>query len=229
MSDFDVYRLWREYIAAEQARYGDVLTMNQIVNRFVDQLLLQSTPTWYAWALDLAREVADEELDIPIRLPLFRRVLLPALVEGIKQRRPGCARQLAHFSTLLLHARVEATAAGLPPNLRDNEDLLAEALRVDPADTRARRKLVRAYADALDFSIHEAPDYVIADSPQRCEELLDLLAAFRRHVDLLSEAESYRDLIHECDRHFRAWRDYLVAGRPGGSYEKYLMSREKEG
>jgi hypothetical protein len=228
MSDDELDDLWRKYLAAERARVGGTSAMDELVTRFVGQVLTRSAPAWHAWALNLAREVVDEGRDVPIRLPLFRQVLLPALAEGIRKERPGCARQLAYFHLLLYHSRAEAQAAGLPPQLGDQVSLLREAVRIHPADARSRRVLIHLYEWDLDFALHELPDYVIANSPERCQELLDLLREFEEQVDLMGQTDTYQELIAEGKRHFPAWRDYLIAGRPGGSYEAYLAGRQEE-
>ncbi len=212
-------RRWAAYLAAERDRVRAV-TMPAL-DAFLEALLAEPPSAWKGWAKNLAREVADERASWPVRLPLFRRAILPALVEGMVAREPGPARWLASFDQLLFHAPGE-----LPDGLRTPEALLREALRVDPQDQRARRKLVENLASYLEYTLHELPAMVLWDAAsataEQCVELQALLADFREHTDRIQETTRYADLIKECDLHFRGYREYLLAGRPGGSYEAYL-------
>lgn len=215
-------RLWAAYLAAERDRVRAV-TMPAL-DAFLDALLAEAPTTWMPWAKALAREVADDGADHPVRFPLFRRALLPALIEGVAAREPGPARWLASFDQLLNHVPRE-----LPVGLSTAESLLREALRVDPNDQRARRKLVEREAWYLEYTLHELPSGVLfgndGATSAECGELLERLAEFRQNVETIQEASRYAELIADCDLHFHAYREYLGAGRPGGSYEGFLRDR----
>jgi hypothetical protein len=215
-------RLWAAYLAAERDRVRAV-TMPAL-DAFLDALLAQAPTTWKQWAKDLAREVADEGADWPVRFPLFRRALLPALTEGLTAREHGPARWLASFDQLLNHVMGE-----LPAELRSAEALLKEALRVDPNDHRARRMLVERVAWYLEYTLHELPRGVLfgndGATADECGELVELLGEFRKDAERLGDTSRYVELIADCDLHFRAYREYLVAGRPGGSYEVFIRAR----
>ena len=212
-------RRWAAYLAAERDRVRAV-TMPAL-DAFLEALLAEQPTVWKGWAKNLARQVADEGAGWPVRFPLFRRALLPALVESIAARESGPARWLASFDQLLLHA-----PGALPEELRTSEALLMEALRVNPQDQRARLKLVEHLASYLDYTLHELPAGVLwgrdGATAEQCVELQGLLADFREHTDRLQETTRYTDLIKDCELHFRSYREYLLAGRPGGSYEAYL-------
>jgi hypothetical protein len=212
-------RRWAAYLAAERDRVRAV-TMPAL-DAFLDALLAEPPSVWKGWAKNLARETADEGAAWPVRFPLFRRAILPALVEAIAAREPGPARWLASFDQLLFHVPGE-----LPEGLRTSEALLREALRVDPKDQRARQKLVEHVASYLDYTLHELPAGVLwgqnGATAEQCVELQELLTDFREHTDRLQETTRYADLIKDCELHFRTYREYLLAGRPGGSYEAYL-------
>ena len=218
----ELERLWAAYLDAEVDRIRAV-TMPAI-DRFIDALLARPREEWTRWAKDVAAAVADRGEGVPIRFPLFRRVLLPVLAAGVRQGEPGCARWLAHFEPLLVHT----PGSDLLEHLQTAHGLLREAARVDPTDELARRRLVRVRADYLEYTLHELPAGVLYDRDGAtvggCDELLSELAEFREHLAATGQAAEYGRLVAECDFHYRAYRDYLTTGRPGGSYGRYLAS-----
>ncbi|HEX6899711.1 MAG TPA: hypothetical protein VF789_08360 [Thermoanaerobaculia bacterium] len=221
------HQLWLDYLAAEKDRIRS-LTMPAL-DHFIESLLQHEAEVWHAWALDLARQVSDERAEIPVRFPLFRQVLLPTLADGVRRELPGCARWLAEFESLL----VNSDAGVLPDHLQSSVGLLREAIRVDAADSLARRRLVSRWSSYLDYTLHELPDGVLygqnGATAEQCGELLELLDEFRGHVRSIGETEKFAELISECDFHFRSYREYLLQERPGGSYEEFLASLDSEG
>lgn len=222
----DLQRLWTEYLAAEADRVRPA-TMPAL-GRFIDGLLARPRDGWTRWAKGTAAAVADHGADVSVRFPLFRRVLLPALADGVLRQEPGCARWLAHFEPLLVQLLVGTTDCDLPDHLRTAPGLLREAVRVDPGDGAARRRLVRHLANYHEYTLHELPAGVLygrdGATPGECDELLAGLAEFREHLGLTGQAVEYDRLVRDCDFHYRTYRASLAAGRPGGSYEQYLSA-----
>src|SRR5207245_263281 len=99
MLDPELRRLWVEHLTAEKDQVRDAKM--PLLGRFIDQLLSRGPDTWRRWAKQTAAAVADGDSTVRVSPPLFRRVFLPALAEGIRNQEPGCARWLAHFETLL--------------------------------------------------------------------------------------------------------------------------------
>jgi hypothetical protein len=221
----EVTNLWNDYLRAEEDRIRAIVT--ERLARFIDRLLQEDTPVWQAWALDTAASAADEGADIQVRFPLFERVLLPALADGVARGAPGCARWLAHFGHLLHHAGVSV----LPAHLRTTHGLLQEAVRLDAADLVARRRLVEQQASYLEYTLHELPSGVLyghdGASVAECDDLLQQLADFREHVAVLRETDRHAALIEECAEHYGAYRDYLQRDRPDGSYARFFERRVK--
>jgi hypothetical protein len=219
----DVEALWVEYQDAEKDRIRG-LTMDRL-ETFIDRLLAEPSNVWRPWALELAASVADRGSDLQVRFPLFRRVLLPALAKGVTSHEAGCARWLARFESLLYHSDQSA----LPEELRTAVALLREAVRLDADDALARRRLVERHASYLDYTLHELPDEVLygqdGATPEQCDDLLGLLTEFEIHVEILGDQEKYAHLMDECRSHYNSYRDYLLAGRPYGSYEQFLAQR----
>src|SRR5262245_11230379 len=219
MIENDVYPLWQAYVETEDIRIQSV--SGPALRLFIDSLLRLTPETWHAWALDLARRVSDEGVETPIRLPLFREVLYPALSQGMLQERPGCARWLAHFEVLLVHIDI----ASLPTHLRTPPALLREAIRVDASDHIARKRLVIRLSRDLDYALPELPDFVLAASVDECDELIRLLAEFRTHVDYLHNTADFGELINDSQLHFTRYRDYLLAGSPSTGCPAFVALR----
>jgi len=231
MSEFfdpETSQLWQEYLEAERTQRRQTIML--ILDRFIDRLLIQQPEAWHAWAFEIARQTADEGQGTPVRFPLFRRVLLPVLVQGVRAGQPGCARWLAHFGLFLHGIQSQGIKTGLPEELTTSVGLLREALRVDSGDTIARQKLVEKHAKYLSYTIHEIPAGVLygegGTTIARCDELLTLLGEFISQVDLLRERDKYEKLIEDCAFHFQSYRAYLLAHAPGDSYEAYLENRQ---
>ena len=220
MLDPHLQTLWDSYLAAERDRIRDV--MMPALDRFLDALLASPPEIWKPWAKKIAADISDRSADTPMRFPLFRRAVLPALAEGVLVQEPGCARWLAPFESLL----VNSPDPPLPPELRTPRSLLAEAVRLDPTDDIARRRLIERDASYLEYTLHELPVGVLCGvdgaSPNECEDLLALLGEFKRHVAVTRQEEHYSELIHECECHYNAYAAYLRAGPPYEGYERYL-------
>ncbi len=220
MLEPDTQKRWRTYLDAEQDRIHDISIL--ALEHFIDALLRQDQSSWQIWAQSLAIQISNEKSEVPVRLPLFRRVILPALIEGISRGTPHCARALAEFQFLLLKTQ----DVQLPERLRTRESLLQEALRQDSTDQLARERLVKLWVSILEYSIHELPDGILYmrefASLDECNKLLEILEQFKTHVEILEQQEQYSSLVTECELHFRSYRDYLLHGWLEGSYEHYF-------
>ena len=211
--------LWDAYLAAERDRIRAV--MMPALDRFVDALLESPPDIWKPWARKIAADISDRSMDTPVRFPLFRRAILPALAEGVLRQEPGCARWLASFESLLVNPE-----PSLPPELRTSVALLAEAVRIDPTDDIARRRLIDRHAWYLEYTLHELPVGVLCGidgaSPNECDDLLALLDEFKAHVAVTRQEERFSELIRECEFHYNAYAAYLRSGPPYEGYQRYL-------
>jgi hypothetical protein len=197
------------------------------LDRLICALMEGPEGEWHAWAKRLAAAVSDGGVQIPIRMPLFRRVLLPALAAGVLRAEPGCARWLAWHEPLLGQSDLSL----LPESMRAAEGLLREALRVDASDATARRRLVEKEAWYFEYTLHELPAGVLyghdAATSEECDKLTRRLDEFCGHVRVLDAEARYGELIRECRYHYRAYADYLRAGRAKESYAAFLARRRR--
>lgn len=221
-SNHAVNDAWQAYQAAERDRLRSV-TMQRL-QTLIEALLACDEAVWHAWALDFARSSIDEHDQTPVRLPLFREILFPALFAGLQHAQTGCARWLAGFAQLLYKSA--ECRDQLPAEWRTEIGLLQEAMRTDPNDGLARSRLVKAMAWQLEYSLHELPSGVLyghdgATLPQ-CKELQADLAKFERLVKHLPDATAHASLIADCRFHYGAYADYLARQGHFGSYHDYL-------
>jgi hypothetical protein len=164
--------------------------------------------------------------------PLMERVLFPALLEGYRKGLPGCARWLAGLSRSILWNR--RYREQLPEGEQSARGLLKAALRQDPADHRARTRLVRLLADRLRYTLHELPTGVLygidGATPEQCDELELELQEFCELLSETGDAERYAELIEICRFHYGKYREYLKSAWHDIGYEEYLrQTRGREG
>jgi hypothetical protein len=221
MIDSRLQGLWDSYLAAERDCIRTV--MIPALDRFLDALLESPPEIWKPWAKKIAADISDRAAATPMRFPLFRRAVLPALAEGVLRQEPGCARWLASFESLLFHSPEPL----LPPELRTSVGLLAEAVRIDPADDAARRRLIDRHASYLEYTLHELPIGVLfgidGATPNQCQDLLNLLGEFKADVALTSQEARFSELIRDCEFHYNAYAAYIRSGPPYDGYERYLQ------
>ncbi|WP_145944116.1 hypothetical protein [Fuerstiella marisgermanici] len=214
--------LWDVYLEAE--RRGLRGERNDALNRFLAAFAELHQTEQHDWALGLASNIVDDNASTPIRLPLFRSVLLPALETAIAQRTPGAARWLAGFVQQIYKCRE------LRPRLMDGtlteHALLLTALDHDPGDDRSRRKLLGLLASRLNNTLHELPTGVLygndGASFDQCREMLQELDGFIRYANRLGIAEEYADLVANCQFHYKAYAEYLTDRREASCYADYL-------
>jgi hypothetical protein len=179
----ETMQLWSDYLAAEGVRVRQRPLV--ALDRFTDAVLLLSPEAWHPWALELAMHVVDKHDQIPIRLPLFRAVIFPALRTGLEKSIPGCARWLAGFAQLLCQS--PACCDQLPENQRSEHGLLLRAVQDDPADTLAKKRLLIVMRSRFDYVLHELPSGVLYEqdgaSITECDELMrELSTGYKQYL-----------------------------------------------
>lgn len=220
--------LWNAYLGQEKAGPRPLLT--ESLERFV--VCVEATPSdqWSDWALSVCQQIVHEGKGIPVRFPLFRRVLFPALLAGYHTQLPGCARWLASLHTHL--HQIAGSREQLGVETLGQVALLKVALVHDPDDTASRRKLISVLADGLEYTLHELPASVLHDhqgaSVEECLELEEELEEFNQLVGVAGMKERYRKLVDDCQTHYAAYRGYLHRRSEFHSYAEYLQHHDIE-
>lgn len=214
--------LWNAYLEAENR--GLRLERNDALERFLDSFTNLPLEAQHSWSLSLASKIVDDGESTPVRMPLFRRAILPALENGIATRTPGAARWLAGF------ARHIYKCGDLRPRLVDGSltehALLLTAIEHDPSDKIARRKLLDLLARRLNYTLHELPIGVLyghdGASVDQCREMLGELDDFNHHAEVLGVTADYSDLVAQCHFHYNTYAEYLTDRGGASCYADYL-------
>ena len=149
--------LWEAYLAEEKSGVrSHALTQ---LEGFIKCLRAQNQTDWQNWAVSLSKEIVDDRRDVPVRLPLFRLVLFPALHSRLNAGSGAAARWLAGFSQLLFHS--SECRDQLPSHLRTEHGLILEAIRRDPSDLSSKRRLRMILRSRFDYCLHELPSGVL--------------------------------------------------------------------
>jgi hypothetical protein len=226
MLNSDLENLWNAYLQSEKA--GVRRTMLLALERFIDSLLQLPQPVWHRWAKDLAAAVADRDDKTPVRFPLFKRVLSPALVEGFLAGEAPCGRWLAAFESMLC----QSPDPRLPSRFLWVINLLSEALHLDPADQLTRLRLVERQASFFNFTLHEVPAGVLCGmdgaTPEEIQYLLNELRQFKENVAMLGQQERFADLIRDCEFHYPTYAAYLRSPHPDTGYPDFLSHLGKQ-
>ena len=217
--------LWEQYLALESRGTRDAKL--GALSAFVEELLQAPKVTWKRWALQLAAQIVDDAADLPVRRPLFERVLFPALLAGLEGKSPGSARWLAGFRQQLFNC--PPCMEQLGHTLCSEWTLLEMAVEHDPEDVRARQRLIRVMAGHLRYTLHELPAGVLfgvdGASVDECDELLAELDEFRALLAAEGRTGDYETLVAECVYHYRAYKQYLLERPQNKNYRGFLEAR----
>jgi hypothetical protein len=216
-----IHDLWLRYRRLEGHAFRHEIRDSLTV--FIDDLLQLPVPTWELWALSVAAEFVDRG-GYQVRDMLFERVVFPALLRGINDRKPNCARWLGGMAQHLY--RCPKCMEQLGPALSFEEALFRLALTVDPADAGARKGLIKAMARQFWYSLHELPSGVLfghdGATPSQCGELRSDLSEFEKLVAVEEKTTEYAGLIEKCRYHFTAYEQYLTRRPKTGDYADFI-------
>ena len=214
--------LWNAYLEAENR--GLRSERNDALERYLESLAELPLASQHEWSLQLASDIVDDGASTPVRMPLFRRAILPALEAAVATQTPGAARWLAGFAQHIYKC------GDLKPRLIDGSltehALLLTALEHDANDSAARRKLLDLLVRRLDYTLHELPSGVLyghdGATVDQCREMLAELDDFTNHAEILGIADDYSDLVTKCKFHYNAYAEYLTDRRGASCYADYL-------
>lgn len=223
----ETMRSWEDYLAAERVRVRQQSLA--ALEHFTDAVLQLPTEVWHPWARELAMRVVDEREDIPIRLPLFRTVIFPALRAGLEFSIPGSARWLAGFAQLLYKS--PSCSEQLPEKQRSQHGLLLRAVHDDPTDIRAKKRLLALMRSRFEYVLHEIPTGVLfghdGATIEQCDELIMELSDYERLAHEIGSEDADLDLIAEGRFHIPAYQRYLSERGRYTSYEQYLSNHKR--
>jgi hypothetical protein len=170
----DCDRLWLAYIAAE--RDGTPAERDAALSAFVVaagrqpiERLDEFARAWCAANLD-GDTWAGHHSGAPVRLPLLREIVGPALLRGRAAGAAHCARWLAGLWSLLEREdrwRQRLAGIGGP------DALLDEAMALDPQDGRAHALRRDGLIASVSYRLHELP--VIVGGEAELRAVLDRL------------------------------------------------------
>jgi hypothetical protein len=218
----ELQALWDEYLSHEHQHVRP--EMLESLGRFIEEFQRLPIAERFSWARSIAEGILDRKAQIPVRMPLFRQVIFPALLSGYRDALPGCARWLAGFPHLLCRAPECLQQLGMAE--RGRVQLLRTALKQDPNDRLAIRILIEALASEFEYALHEVPAGVLYDSrgatAEQCGELLRETHEFYGHVVGENMLDEYRELIDDCRLHFAAYAKYQNNRDRFKNYQEYL-------
>ncbi|GAB5517715.1 hypothetical protein [Rhodopirellula baltica] len=214
--------LWNAYLEAEHR--GLRSERNDALERYLESFAELPVASQHEWSLELASDIVDDGASTLVRMPLFRRAILPALEAAIATRTPGAARWLAGFAQHIYKC------GDLKPRLIDGSltehTLLLTAIEHDANDSTARRKLLDLLVRRLDYTLHELPSGVLyghdGATVDQCREMLGELDDFTHHAQILDVTDDYFDLVAKCRFHYNTYAEYLTDRRGASCYADYL-------
>lgn len=219
----EIEQLWANYLATERVRIRHESSL--ALDRFINSLTQLPAELWHPWARQLAQRVVDESDNTPIRFPLFRSVLFPALFAGFVNRAAGSARWMAGLSQLLYKS--PACREQLPEGQRTEFGLLLRAVHDDSSDALAKRRLLKLMRSHFSYVLHELPTGVLyghaGATIQQCGELLEDLSIYEGLANEIG-LEGDQMLVAKARFHIPAYRRYLSESGLYINYEQFLAT-----
>ena len=214
--------LWNAYLEAENR--GLRSERNDALERYLESFAELPVASQHEWSLKLASDIVDDGASTPVRMPLFRRAILPALEAAIATRTPNAARWLAGFAQHIYKC------GDLKPRIVDGSltehALLLIAIEHEANDLSARRKLLDLLVRRLDYTLHELPSGVLyghnGATAEQCREMLNELDDFTHRAEMLGVTNDYSDLVAKCRFHYSTYAEYLTDRRGASCYADYL-------
>jgi hypothetical protein len=223
----EIVSQWEAYLAEEKAGVRSEALLQ--LDAFIASLRSQRESDWQGWAVGLSEEVVDLQRDIPVRMPLFRSVIFPALHSRLAAGSGSAARMLAGFSQLLYHS--PECRDQLPPQLQSEHGLILEAVRRDASDLRAKRRLRAILRGRFEYSLHELPSGVLyghdGATVEQCSELADELAKYASLCAEIGSEDVDREIIDDASFFIPAYRDYLTRQETYDSFADYIEAHKK--
>ena len=213
---------WDEYVRLERegVRREAISVLAQLVSR-LEAYSLPERVAFVEALVGAAREPSASSL--PIRQPLFGRIVFPVLIDRYDRNEIGSARALLHF-VHQIHGCLRRDAIG------DRElyqvALLDRALVQEPGARDLQRRWLDVTREWLDYAIHEVPAGVLhgpnGATVADCEEMLEHVDTFESRADSVGIIDQDRESIARWRYYFGGYRKYLLEHGRYGSFARFL-------
>lgn len=215
--------IWDNYLQFEidRIRPEALLSLNQLISRLesyeeTDRICFVLAVAQFVLAHGIA--------ELPVRQPLFAKIILPVLLSNYDRGEVGSARALRAFSSLLYGGGLHDKAIGA----RDLSGLalLERAIHQEPDARDLKEQLLYAKEDKFEFATHHIPEFVLYEnhvaSASECEILLADLNLYEVLAKKLGKLESHKESIKEWRYYISGYREYLSRSDDFASFEHYL-------
>ncbi len=223
-----VGQLWQDYISIETAGGAQADRMAAL-NAFLAALKPYPVDVYRPWAINLCRQAVDYHNEpVPIRLPLFRDALFPALLEGLKSGDANCVRWMGGLSYHL--SNCPRQTAQLQEMSIQPYDLLRLAIAKNPADRIAMLLQIKVIHEWLSYVIHEIPSGIICEPDKSVAECCREYSEDAHELeDLANRAgviADHAEFISTCKYHFRHYPQYDQMREQFNGYGDYLERQD---
>jgi hypothetical protein len=219
----EVAGLWDDYLLAEDRHLRSEALAR--LGAFIERVEGLQPDLCNSCIQELIEWILEQKDEIPVRTPLFERLLFPTLLERYRAGDSATTFWLAEHFRMLSSAKRCWAEIGRPSEVA----LLMAAYRRNPRNEQLRLQLVSRIARDLWYSLHELPDGVLfpangGSDLDQCDRLIEELV-FLKGLLHGQEAVVHRDLIEEAEYHYHAYREFLLTPGKYQSYEEFLRAR----
>lgn len=213
--------IWVRYVSEEHKSVRKLALAS--LNEFLIHFERLPEPKRFEWAWALLEPEGATARSIPLRMPVFEKIIFPALAAGHSMRDVKSTRWLARLYPKFGHAESCWGQLGCANEL----ELWKAILRVDPQDEEARSQIIEWTVDYIRHTLHELPAGVLygmngATEPE-CSDLLEMTKELRALAGP-SLPPWLTLLLETAEHHYATYRDYLRDRRPM-PYDQYCSRR----
>jgi hypothetical protein len=156
-----------------------------------------------------------------LREPLLTELLFPELRAGREARRPPYAKRIAKLADRIVGLPRGLATLGLQ-ELRVDQ-LLDEALELEPGDAEVLDLQIRWYEHALEYCTHELPSGIL-EEPEGFRQLIE---GFERALISSGRSAAFAEQLAKWRFHCDAWEDYRARRNEYVDYPDYLLKNRR--
>lgn len=209
--------LWGQYIIAEKKGLKSQWMM--FLDEFINAYFRAGEEERSAWLAQNLQLIAEDK--VPIRHPLFEKIIFPYLFDGCQKQDLACIKQLCHLYPHIYSLNA-FRQGGVGLTL---DSLLKLGLSLSPDDKELLMIAYGAIKKDLEYSVHELPSGILyahgADTARL--ELLEDLSDFEEVCLKLGKDETA--FINLCRWHYKHYPIYLscMQQKQFQSYLEYIQ------